>query len=133
MLRPFALAAALVMILAASPALHAHDISLPGSEWGFAGESGPRARFISFSADGHVSGHGGCNRFMGQYKQEGEALALGPLAATRMACPEADMAREQELFKLLENTRGFRASHLELELLDENGRSLAKLVRRDAD
>lgn len=70
---------------------------------------------------------------MGQYKQEGEALALGPLAATRMACPEADMAREQELFKLLENTRGFRASHLELELLDENGRSLAKLVRRDAD
>lgn len=44
--------------------------------------------------DGHVSGSGGCNRFMGSYQLTGESLGFGELAGTLMACPDKAMAIE---------------------------------------
>ena len=38
----------------------------------------------------------------------GETLAFGPLAATRMACPEPLMAQESQMFELLGAVRGFQ-------------------------
>jgi copper homeostasis protein (lipoprotein) len=45
-------------------------------------------------------GFGGCNRFFGSYESAGQALRLGALGSTRMACPEG-MDQEQELFRVL--------------------------------
>lgn len=44
--------------------------------------------YLQLDSDGNVSGHGGCNRFTGNYEESAGRLQIGPLAATRMACPE---------------------------------------------
>lgn len=43
---------------------------------------------------GQVSGRAFCNRFSGGFTLGGEGLRFGPAAATRMACPPAQMAAE---------------------------------------
>jgi heat shock protein HslJ len=53
-------------------------------------------------ADDKAFGFGGCNRFTGGYELDGDALTLGPLAATMMACEEPKMAAEQTYLPALE-------------------------------
>lgn len=36
--------------------------------------------------DGRATGYGGCNSYSGSYTQEGTALTIGPLAATKRGC-----------------------------------------------
>lgn len=57
---------------------------------------------VEFGRDGQVSGKSGCNRFSGAYTLSGEGLSLGPLRATRMACPPEQMAVEQRVLDLLQ-------------------------------
>lgn len=52
---------------------------------------------IGFADDGTASGMSGCNRFTGRYELTGEGLAFGPLAMTRMACPEPQSATERAM------------------------------------
>ena len=108
-------------------------LNLAGSEWGFAGETGRTARFVQFRADGIVGGSSGCNRFTGDYNQRGDELTLGLLASTRRACLPEVMEREQQFLTMLGNVRYAEATHLKLILKDGKGKSLAELVRRDAD
>ena len=49
-----------------------------------------------------VSGSSGCNRFHGQFKAQGNALSIGPLATTRMMCEESVMTQEQEFLAALQ-------------------------------
>ena len=58
---------------------------------------------ITLSAEkGQISGVGACNRISGTYKSdEKRSLRIGPLAATRMACP--DLEREQAFIEALES------------------------------
>lgn len=56
---------------------------------------------IEFGRDGQVGGNSGCNRFGGSFTMTGEGLTLGPLRATRMACPPAQMETEQRVLDLL--------------------------------
>lgn len=104
--------------------------SLAGSEWGPEGATDDE-RFVAFKAEGEVIGHGGCNRFFGSYVQDGQALSFGPLASTRMACP--DMSSEYNFLETLKNTRTVEATHLKLVLKDEAGETLMTLLRRDWD
>ena len=110
--------------------------SLAGSEWllrDFAGQTAQAEAWIAFKADGVVSGLGGCNQFNGGYTEGAGSLRFGPLASTRMACPEPQSSVETELFKALDATREIVATHLVLALFDETGTLLATLTRRDAD
>jgi heat shock protein HslJ len=125
--RPFA---ACVWLVCGVTAGMADGISLAGSEWGFA--SGDK-RTIRFSSDNNVSGHSGCNRYTGTYKEDGGELVLGPLAMTRMMCPPADMERERTFMKILDDTKRFEASHLKLTLFGTDGAELATLRRLDWD
>ncbi len=52
-------------------------------------------------ADGKVSGTAGCNRFSGSYTHQGNVLIFGPIAATKMMCPEPQMAQENRFLSLL--------------------------------
>ena len=68
------------------------------------GGGAPAGITLSFEGgdqERRVSGTGGCNRFTGRWTQDGEAVRLGPLAATRMACPPAIMDVEQRLLAAL--------------------------------
>lgn len=52
-------------------------------------------------ADGKVSGSGGCNRFFGSYTLTGGNVNFGPIAGTKMACGEKQMAQEAKLLSVL--------------------------------
>jgi heat shock protein HslJ len=55
---------------------------------------------LQFATD-RLSGQAGCNRFSGGYSQSGETLTVGPVAATRMACPGPRMDHERRALELL--------------------------------
>jgi heat shock protein HslJ len=73
-----------------------------------------------FGEDETVTGRAGCNRFRGPWSLIGAMLAIGPLATTRMACPdEAVMAQEAAFTRAMELATSFE-------------RELDRLVLRDA-
>ena len=109
---------------------------LAGSEWqvrDFAGRPARAEAWIAFKADGQVLGLGGCNRFNGGYSEDAGSLRFGPIAATRMACPDPQMRVETNLFRALEAAREAVATHLVLALFDDAGTLLVTMTRRDAD
>jgi heat shock protein HslJ len=93
--------------------------SLTGSEWlleDLAG-SGVIDRIqvtLSFPEAGKVAGNGSCNRFFGPAKISGDTIKLGPLASSRMACPEAVMNQESKYLDALPAAERFewKDSHL---------------------
>lgn len=107
--------------------------SLAGSEWTPDNMvDQPDPPFIQFGAEGKLSGYGGCNRLMGTYTQNGDALHFGPIATTRKMCADV-METEQTILQILDDTRTAKASHLKLTLFDVDGEILVKLQRRDPD
>lgn len=118
-----------VAALGAAPA-GASD-RLAGSEWGMEGEDKP---FIQFGANGRVSGNSGCNRFTGAYEvAEDGSIKIGPLAATRMACPEPEMALEAKFLADLDSVRRFERDGTRLSLRGGDGGVLMELAQRDAE
>lgn len=83
---------------------------------------------LSISPDGAVSGSGGCNHYRATAKISGAAISLGPLVATRMACPPALMNQEAKFFGILAAAHGWRvdAARRKLELMDGAGIVLAR-------
>lgn len=105
--------------------------NLAGSEWGFEDSD---KRFIQFMADGKVSGHGGCNRFFGNYHSETDnKLHFSNIASTRKACPDPEMKLEMEFFEILAKAGGMKIERYSLSIFDENGALIAELVRKDWD
>ncbi len=52
--------------------------------------------------DGQMSGFAGCNRFFGAFSMNDEALSLGPIGATKMACMGSGGQDEQRAFDILD-------------------------------
>ncbi|MEO0405728.1 MAG: META domain-containing protein [Cyanobacteria bacterium P01_A01_bin.135] len=57
--------------------------------------------------DDRVAGSGGCNNYTAQVTVEGNALTIGPVAATRRACPSPISDREFEYFTALDAAQGY--------------------------
>ena len=80
---------------------------LDGTSWQLTSASipvalaGDPARVTLKFTSGRISASSGCNMGTGSYSLEGNALATGPLAATRMACPPALAAWEDAFFEFL--------------------------------
>jgi putative lipoprotein len=108
-------------------------MALAGSEWGEGSETGRFAVMVKFEPGNKVWGTLGCNRFTGTYAQDDYKLTFGPLATTRMACPEPQMKTEQRVAAALTATREADISHLKLVLKDGKGAVLLTLRRRDFD
>jgi heat shock protein HslJ len=69
-------------------------------------------------ADGRVAGTTGCNRFTPEYALDGEALQIGPIASTKMACiPPADEV-ERAYLDALGRVAGWRTDDSDLVLVD---------------
>lgn len=78
---------------------------------------------------GTVAGSTGCNRYSASYTLDGDAVELGPIASTKMACrPPAD-AVEREYVAALERVAGWRLEDGQLVLLDADD---GELLRYDA-
>ena len=56
---------------------------------------------LTFAAADQVSGNSSCNHFSGSARMDGNTIAFGPLAVTRMACAERIMLQEQQYLDAL--------------------------------
>lgn len=78
-----------------------------------------------FDADARrVSGTAGCNRFTGTFTTDGDRLTIGPLATTRMACPEPQMRIEQAVLRTLAAAQRWAESDATLVIETGTGESL---------
>lgn len=62
---------------------------------------------LNFWQDGRITGRASCNNLMGNYQLSGEGLGIGPLATTRMACPDSLMKQEQRVLDSLQQVQRF--------------------------
>ncbi|RZL93699.1 MAG: META domain-containing protein [Variovorax sp.] len=86
------------------------------------------AQLVFDGRTGRVSGSGGCNRLTAGYQRNADALKIGPLAATRMACVDAGRsALEGRFLAALQATASYRMAGDQLSLLDQGGQTLAVL------
>jgi putative lipoprotein len=90
---------------------------------------GPRPLTLSIAADLRAGGSGGCNNFFTEASIEGETIAFGPPASTRMACEPTIMDQEFAYFVALSAVASFEHDDQGLRLLDAAGIPLVGLVR----
>jgi heat shock protein HslJ len=64
---------------------------------------------VSF-ANGRLSAKVGCNQISGEYSVDGNALVVGPLSATRMACAPELMERDEQFVALIQSRPKFAMS-----------------------
>jgi len=93
--------------------------AMPGHEGQALGMHKTRDIGILLDKQGlRLSGFSGCNRLMGAYQVNQQALTFTELGGTRMACPAASMALEQQVLQLLRGTQAFRIDGQVLVLTD---------------
>ncbi len=56
-----------------------------------------------FDEKGKLTGNGGCNTYSAPYTVDGNKIRIGPVASTRMACPQPVMDQEAAYLKALES------------------------------
>ena len=101
-----------------------------GIDWrptSIAGETVPddTEQFVRFEVDGSISGHGGCNRFFGALQSVDGGIEVGPLGATRMACPEPAVSIELSFVEALQAGVTVARNESRMALRDEGGRASA--------
>jgi heat shock protein HslJ len=92
---------------------------------------GIRRPTATLSGD-RIAGFGGCNRYTGQIKETAPGeIAIGPIAGTRMACPEPEMQLEDRFLASLgkANRYSFLAGRLVLSGVDGDGVRSVLLTR----
>ncbi len=124
------------VMLAASSSASAEGLA--GSEWrpnqiGSNTVPPHTEQFILFKGDGKLAGHGGCNRFFGQYKISGNEIKMGPVGSTRMACAKPVMDLEIVFFTILETAKTFRRDKASLVLFGAGGKEQVRLAQTDRD
>lgn len=101
---------------------------LQASTWQLQGASGDTFT-LQLTGD-KVAGKGGCNRYFGAIKQQGDGvLTLGPMGATRMMCMGDLAGKEMNYLQALEKVASFEIKGKQLVLSDA---SKAPLLTFDA-
>ncbi|HET9010602.1 MAG TPA: META domain-containing protein [Gemmatimonadaceae bacterium] len=92
--------------------------------------TGMRAAGLRMSGDSlRMSGSGGCNRIGATYTLDGDRLSFGPILATRMACADALLNRQEtDFLAALQATTRYRIAGDTL-ILAGAGDDLARLLR----
>lgn len=129
-----ALAAGLGACAGSSPAYSGPPRTLEG-QWQVARLDGRVAagQTLDIDAEGRVSGHAGCNRYVSSIdlRRDG-ALTFTPAAATKMACvDEGKMAAEVAFLRMLDAVRSVRSRGTSLLLLDEADQVIAELTAQE--
>jgi heat shock protein HslJ len=79
-------------------------------------------------ADDTVGGSTGCNRYTAPYTVDGDAMELGVVASTRMACPPPADGVERAYVDALGRVAEWRQEDAELVLLDDDGSELLRFA-----
>lgn len=124
---------ALILSLAALSPIYAAEALLEDTNWVAKEVMGktvtpveghPSANFQLHSIDKKITGFSGCNRITGPYESSHEDLKLGPVAATRMACLDANV--ETQFMEAITGTKTFRIAGDELQLQDKDGKIIGR-------
>ncbi len=105
-------------------------ISLEGTAWTLAADSplGVPLGDIVVTAQfdsGTLNGASGCNTYTAPYETAGDSLTIAPeIAVTAMACPEPQMAVEDEYLERLPRTATYTVDGSMLTLADADGETL---------
>jgi heat shock protein HslJ len=85
---------------------------------------------VTFGEDGSLTGTTGCNNLMSDYAVDGDAIKIGPVATTKMACKDPSaQGIETALLAALEGATGWHTTiDGWLELTDATGAVLAGFV-----
>jgi heat shock protein HslJ len=89
-------------------------------------EEGVEAAHFRLLEDGRVEGSGGCNRFVGGYRETGGQIEFSQLASTRRAC-FSGMEREDAYLNALANARFWQLKGGRMRLYDGEGRLLLEM------
>ncbi|WP_052481062.1 META domain-containing protein [Gilvimarinus agarilyticus] len=87
---------------------------------------------VRFNEDGKLNGNASCNRFFGDYQQDGQRLIIKePLGATRMLCVPALNEQEERLLAALPGTHNIAIRHGILTLTDDGGNEVLRAAKLD--
>jgi heat shock protein HslJ len=81
---------------------------------------------LSFSADGTVSGNGGCNNYngpftlTGQTTPKGNGISIGPLVSTKMFCQEYS-DQETTYLNILQKAAAYNVDGVQLSITASTG------------
>jgi heat shock protein HslJ len=87
--------------------------------------------WVLFEVDGSIGGNAGCNSFSGSLEKTESGIKVGPLAATRMACPEPAMSRETAFLGALQQASAFEVAAQRMACLDSAGNLLVEFTAPD--
>ena len=95
-----------------TPAPPATEAQLVGTRWtledlGGAGVIDEARATLEFPEPGKVAGSGSCNSFFGTVSIDGNAIAISPLATTRMACAEVAAMQEVNYIRALQSAERY--------------------------
>ena len=77
-----------------------------------------------------VSGNAGCNTYRGASVVDGSSIKIGPLASTKMACTNEDLAKQETSFlAAMELATSFKVTGNRLDLLRDGGTIAVTLER----
>lgn len=85
---------------------------------------------IEMGAVNRISGHSGCNQYFGDFKNpEGNKVAIGPLASTKMYCLKGNDI-EREYMNQLSKVTAVNPTKTGLELMDNAGTILITALKK---
>ena len=85
---------------------------------------------VSTSFDGTtVSGNSGCNSYNASYEASGDQISFGPIAGTKMACPEPDGSTEARFLQLLEGVASYEVSGRAMSMNDADGTPVLQFMQ----
>jgi heat shock protein HslJ len=85
---------------------------------------------VSASFDGTtISGNAGCNSYHASYEASGNEISFGPVAGTKMACPEAETSTEARYLQLLEGVATFETSGRSMSMSDADGTPVLQFMQ----
>jgi heat shock protein HslJ len=128
-MRPMLAAAALLLSACAAPQPPAPPPGLTGTSWRLTelgGEATALPVTLNFDAE-RAKGEGPCNSYFGAWRIDGSAVAIGPVAATRRACP--DLPFEQSYFGALTDAATAEIGPDALALRGADGAVLMRFAR----
>jgi heat shock protein HslJ len=83
--------------------------------------------YVQFEADGKLGGNGGCNRFFGSYRLDGNKIDVDPISITRRACPTAIMSFESSFVEALQLATVVVGADTRVAFRNEHGQSTVRL------
>lgn len=82
---------------------------------------------------GRLSGSSGCNAYTADYTQDGDALRIGTVASTLMACPDPAASVEAAYVAALERVAAFSTDAATLALSDRAGATVLTFRQANED